>query len=98
MLNSGWNVRRATGPGIVSGLAAFFLWPVFAAWPAVAFYPFVAALTLACLCGVSILVFTLIDIRNNRRGRQVRPIRVLDVILGMALAVPSALELHALMR
>jgi hypothetical protein len=94
---SGWNVRRAGGLGLISGLAAFFLWPIFASFPERIFYPFVAALGLTCFCGASILVFTIVDLRNNRRGRRVRPIRAFDVILGFALAGPSALELSALL-
>ena len=98
MASSGWNVRRATGPGIVSGILAFFLWPLFVSFPQLALYPFVATLLLACFCGLSILVFTIIDLRNHRRGRRIRPIRAFDVILGLVLAAPSAVELSVLLR
>lgn len=94
---SGWTARGATGPGILGGLAAFFLWPLFASFPGAAFYPFVAALAFTSFCGLSILVLTAIDLRNHRRGRKIRPIRAFDVIVGLALAVPSTLELSVLL-
>ena len=95
---SGWTARSATGPGLIAGLAAFFLWPFFASFPGLAFYPFVFSLALASFCGLSILVLTVVDLRNRRRGRQVRPIRAFDVIFGLVLALPSTLELTALLR
>jgi len=95
---SGWTARRATGPGLLAGLAAFFLWPLFASFPRFTFYPFVIALALTSFCGLSILVLTVVDFRNHRRGRQVRPIRAFDAIFGLALALPSTLELSVLLR
>jgi len=95
---SGWTARSATGPGLIAGLAAFFLWPFFASFPNLAFYPFVFSLMLTSFCGLSILVLTVVDLRNRRRGRQVRPIRAFDVIFGLVLALPSTLELSALLR
>lgn len=94
---SGWTARRATGPGLVAGLAAFFLWPAFANFPQALLLPFVIALSLTSFCGLSILVLTAMDFRNNRRGRQMRRIRAFDLIFGLILAVPSALELMALL-
>lgn len=82
----------------MAGLAAFVLWPIFASFPQALFYPFVVALSLAGFCGLSILVLTVVDFRNNRRGRQVRPIRAFDVVFGLALAAPSLLELSSLLR
>lgn len=95
---SGWTARRAGGPGIVAGLAAFILWPAFASFPQILFFPFVIALSLAGFCGLSILVLTAVDFRNNRRGRRVRPIRAFDIVFGLALAAPSLLELSSLLR
>ena len=82
----------------MAGLAGFILWPAFASFQQVLFLPFVAALSLAGFCGLSILVLTVVDFRNNRRGRQVRPIRAFDVVFGLALAAPSLLELSSLLR
>lgn len=62
------------------------------------FLPFVIALALTSFCGLSILALTALDFRNNRRGRRVRPIRAFDVIFGLMLAIPSTLELSALLR
>ena len=95
---SEWNARRAAGPGLVAGCVAFFLWPAYASFPEFAFLPFVIALCFACFCGTSILALTVVDLRNNQRGRRVRPIRAFDVIFGLALAMPSALELSSLLR
>lgn len=97
-LLSGWTARRASGPGLVAGLTAFILWPVFASFPQALFFPFVIALSFAGFCGLSILVLTIVDYRNNRRGRQVRPIRAFDIVFGLVLAVPSLLELSSLLR
>lgn len=93
---SAWSARRAQGPGLVAALTAFLLWPAYARFPEALLFPFVAALALSALCGLSILVLTVIDFRNRKRGRQVRPIRAFDVVFGLILAVPSLLELRAL--
>lgn len=94
---AGWNARRAAGPGFIAGCVAFFLWPAYASYPQIMFFPFVTALALTSFCGLSILALTAADFRNNRRGRRVRPIRGFDVGLGLMLAVPSTLELSALL-
>ena len=94
---SGWNARRAAGPGLIAGGFAFFLWPIYASFPELVIIPFVIALSLASFCGFSILALTVVDLRNNQRGKRVRPIRAFDVIFGLALAVPSSLELSALL-
>jgi len=95
---SGWTARRAAGPGLVAGLAAFILWPAFVSFPQTLLFPFVIALSLTSFCGLSILVLTAVDFRNNRRGRQMRRIRAFDLVFGLILAVPSAFELAALLR
>ena len=95
---SGWNARRAAGPGLIAGCAAFFLWPAYASFPQLLFFPFVIALALTSFCGLSILVLTIVDFRNNQRRRRVRPIRAFDIIFGLMLAIPGLLELSALLR
>ena len=97
-LINGWTARQAAGPGLVAGCMAVILWPIFAIFQGYTRYPFGAALAVASFCGLSILVLTVIDLRNRRRGLKVRPIRAFDVILGLALALPSSLELWALIR
>lgn len=94
---SGWNARSAAGPGLVAGCSAYFLWPVYASFPEFVIVPFVIALSFASFCGFSILALTVVDLRNNQRGKRVRPIRAFDVIFGLALALPSSLELSALL-
>ena len=96
-LFSGWTARRAAGPGLVAGLVAFVLWPAFASYPRAVFLPFVITLALTSFCGLSILVLTAADFRNNQRGRRVRPIRAFDVVFGLMLAIPSTFELSALL-
>lgn len=94
---STWTAQRATAPGIIAGLSALLLWPAFAAYPHIFLWPFVAALSIAGFCGLSILVLSVVDVRNRRRGRRVRPIRAFDVVVGLALAIPAALELSVLL-
>ena len=92
-----WTIGRATGVGIVAGLAALLLWPLFAAWPETLLWLFAAALAVTALCGVSILLITLRDIYRRRRGTIMQRIRIFDVVLGLLLAVPSAVQLKALL-
>ena len=92
-----WTIRRATGIGAVAGLAAVILWPVYAAYQERTYWFFVAALAVAAFCGMSILLMTAIDMLLHRRGESVRPIRVFDMVFGIALLVPSLLRLNALL-
>lgn len=93
-----WTARQAAGPGLVAGCIAMALWPVFAIFQGYVRYPFGAALAVASFCGMTILVLTVVDLRNRRRGLRVRPIRAFDVILGLVLAVPCGYELWALLN
>lgn len=93
-----WNARRAAGPGLVFGCVAFFLWPAFASFPQYLYFPFLIALGLTALCGLSILVLTAVDFRNNQRGRRIRPIRAFDIVFGLMLTGPATLELMTLLR
>lgn len=91
-----WTIRRATGIGIIAGLAALILWPVYAAYQESVLVPFLAALLVAAFCGMSILMITCADMVLHRRGESLRPVRAFDIILGLALAVPSLIQLSAL--
>ena len=93
-----WTARTASGPGLVAGCAAVLLWPGYAIFQGILFAPFVIALGLCAFCGTSILILTIVDFRNNRRGRRVRPIRAFDILFGLMLAVPSGFALSALLR
>jgi len=96
MLKS-WTIGRATGLGVTAGLAALVLWPMFAAWPETLLWPFVAMLAVTAFCGASMLLITLKDIYRRRRGTVMHRIRIFDVVLGLLLALPSLVQLEALL-
>lgn len=76
--------------GIVLGLAAVIV----ANWAEDALvYPYAALVLLTFLCGASILWIIYRDVRARERGVQVRPIRMFDVAIGLAIAGPSAYAL-----
>jgi hypothetical protein len=83
-------VKRATGIGVVAGFAAVVLGLFVPAWPDLLRLPFLLLCGLAALCGLSILWITAVDrLRYGRRGERLIPLRVFDVALALALAVPS---------
>ena len=90
-----WTLSRASGAGVLAGLAALLLWPAYAAWPG-ALIPFALALGIAAFCGLSMLAFTLIDMVTQRRGARMRPLRIFDLVLGLVLSLWSLRTLHAL--
>lgn len=94
-----WTVSRAAGAGSIAGCMAMLLWPAYAAFPDNILLPFLATLSIAAFCGVSMLWITVMDLAAHRtRGNRLLPIRVFDIILGLVLAMPSLLELHAILR
>ena len=92
-----WTIGRATGVGVVAGLIALTLWPLYAAWQEPVLWPFLAALIVAAVCGVSILLITLVDAALKRRARSLRPIRAFDIAIGLLLAGPSLVQISALL-
>lgn len=92
-----WTIGRATGVGIVAGLTAVILWPLYAVYQERVLWAFLAALGVAALCGLSILLITAIDAVLKPRGRSLRPIRAFDVAVGLLLAGPSLIQLNALL-
>ena len=96
MLNA-WTIRRATGIGVIAGLAALILWPIYAAYQEAIFWIFVAALAVAAFCGLSILLITSADMILRRRGDRLRPVRAFDIALGVLLAGPSLVQLNTLL-
>lgn len=92
-----WTIGRAMGIGVVAGLIALVLWPVYAAWQERVFWAFIACLAVAAVCGISILVMTVVDMLLRRRSRSVRPIRAFDVAVGLLLAGPSLVQIDALL-
>ena len=59
-------------------------------------WPFAGALALAAFCGLSILLITILDMLIHKRGESLRPVRAFDIAIGIALAVPSLIQLSAL--
>ncbi len=92
-----WTIGRATGIGISAGLICLVLWPIYAAYQERVFWPFAMTLAIAAVCGVSILAITAADMLIRRRGQRVRPIRAFDIAVGLLLAGPALVELHALL-
>jgi hypothetical protein len=88
-----WTLPRAIRLGLLASLAAVLLWPAHAVSPERVRPAFVAALTLVALCGVSILLMSLIDLLTVARDRRILPARVFDLLLGLALTIPSLLAL-----
>ena len=92
-----WTIRDALAVGIVAGLVAMILWPVYAASNDF-LLPFLMALAITGFCGLSVLCITVIDLAlHRRRGARLVPIRVFDILLGLLLAIPSLIELNALL-
>ena len=94
-LRDRWTIQRATGAGVVFGLAALLLSVAYGGWADAVLYPYAALLALTLLCGTSILLITFMDMRARERGAQVRPIRMFDVVAGIVIAAPS---LYAMWR
>lgn len=94
---SWWTIGRATGIGVVAGLAALILWPVYAAVQEAVLPPFLAALVVTAFCGASILWISAVDLATHSRGAQMRKVRAFDIVLGFLLAAPSSFQLYALL-
>lgn len=92
-----WTIRKALAAGMIAGLIAMILWPLYAASNDLLPF-FLVALAITGFCGLSVLCITAIDLAvHRRRGARLVPIRVFDVVLGLVLAAPSLIELHALL-
>ena len=57
---------------------------------------FAAVLAVAAFCGLSVLLITIFDMLFHKRGESLRPVRAFDIAIGIALAVPSLIQLSAL--
>ena len=94
-----WTIQRAEAAGIMAGLIALLFWSAFASWPQALEIPFALALGATAFCGLSILWITARDMAAGpKRGKMLRAIRVLDVAIGVALALPSLYALRLLAR
>ena len=92
-LRDRWTIQRATGAGMVFGLAALLVSVAFGSWADALLYPYAALLALTLTCGLSILWITFMDMRARERGIQVRPIRMFDVTAGLVISAPAAYAL-----
>ncbi len=91
----GWTIQRATSFGIICGLAAILLAVVMREG---LLYPYAAVLAATALCGASILWITAFDMRDRGTSGRMRPIRVFDLAVGLALLVPSLYALSLIWR
>jgi hypothetical protein len=84
-MGGGSIISRLTGTGGAAALAALFLWPAAARYDA-ALWPFLGLLAIAGLAGAAVLLLTGADLLlRPKRGEEVNPIRVFDVLSGAAL-------------
>ena len=89
-IRQGWTVKRATGFGVIAGFAALVTGLFAPNWPALLRLPFLLLCAVAAVCGLSILWITAVDrLRYGRRGERLIPLRVFDVVLALALTLPS---------
>jgi hypothetical protein len=91
-------VKRATGTGVLAGLAALLLGLFHPGFPGLLRFPYMIACIAAALCGLSILWITAVDrLRYGRRGVRLVPLRVFDIALASLLALPSLWALSGLL-
>jgi hypothetical protein len=90
-----WTIPRATSTGIVAGIVALMMSGLLSLSGGGLLYLYVALLALTALCGASILLITLLDMRTRGTSGRMRPIRGFDVAIGLILLAPS---LYALTR
>jgi hypothetical protein len=84
-----WTIQRATGIGLVAGLAALLLAAAIRTWPEGLFYPYAGLLALTAFCGVSVLFITATDMRTRGTSGRMRPIRGFDLAIGLVLLLPA---------
>jgi len=88
-----WTIQRATGAGVVTGLAALLLAAALDRLPDNALYAYAALLAVTALCGASVLWITAFDMRARGTSGRLRPIRVFDIAIGAALLLPAGYAL-----
>ena len=93
-----WTIPRASGVGIVAGLAAVLVAGIFDTSPAGLLHPYAALLALTALCGASILWITAFDMRERGTSGRMRPIRGFDAAVGLGLLLPSLYALSLVWR
>jgi hypothetical protein len=84
-----WTIQRATGTGVVAGIAAILVAATLDAWPEWMRLGYALLLALTAFCGGSILWITGFDMRSRGTSGRMRPIRGFDLAVGAALLVPA---------
>ena len=84
----GWTIQRASGVGVVTGIAAILIAGLFDSYGSLR-YLYAALLAVTALCGASVLWITATDMRSRGTSGRMRPIRAFDAALGLALLLPS---------
>lgn len=98
-VRKGWTVQRATGLGVVAGLAALVMRLFLPAAPELLRLPLLALCALTAFCGLSILWITAVDrYRRGRRGSRLLPLRAFDIALALLLVLPSLWLMPALLE
>jgi hypothetical protein len=85
----GWTIQRATGVGVLCGLAALLVAGLFSLSRDGLLYPYAGLLASTAFCGASILWITAFDMKSRGTSGRMRPIRGFDVAVGLALVAPS---------
>jgi drug/metabolite transporter (DMT)-like permease len=94
-----WTIPRASGIGVVAGLASILLWQAYAAWQEPVRTAYLVALAVTLLCGATVLLLTAADMMfHRRRGRRIRPVRAFDIVLGLLLTLPTIVALASLLE
>ena len=86
---SGWTIQRATGVGVLTGLAAILIAGLSSLNSDRLLYAYAALLAATALCGASILWITAFDMRARGTSGRMRPIRGFDLAVALALLAPS---------
>ena len=86
---SGWTIQRATGAGVVCGLAATLLAGFFELRADGLLYPYALLLAATAFCGASILWITLFDMRSRGTSGRMLPIRGFDAAVALTFMVPA---------
>jgi hypothetical protein len=88
-LLDGWTIQRASGAGVVCGIAAILIAGLFRSPSQSLLYFYALLLAATALCGASVLWITAADMRTRGTSGRMRPIRGFDAALGLALLLPA---------
>ncbi len=92
-----WTIQRASGTGIVAGIAALLVVSLLDTAADRLLYPYALLLVLTAWCGASIFWITIFDMRRRGTSGRMRPIRTIDIAVALALLLPALYAL-ALIR